>query len=122
MITLIRSGLGMYAELEDNGTVNDVAWVRDRYGEPREAEFDCASCGKPITEWELWTCLDGGDAAHEGCVTIHQCQPEPGSVWDAEGLWAPTATQAAGKVTYPLTAKCGTHAITRNKDTDWRLK
>lgn len=120
-ITLLATGLGLYSELEDNGSVLDVTWVRDCYTEPRGPDFDCASCGKPITEWELWTCLDGGDTAHEGCVTIHQCEPEPGSVWDAEGLWATTATQAAGKVAYPLRAKCGTHAITRDKDTNWRL-
>lgn len=121
-ITLIASGLGLYAELAEDGTVNDVAWVRDRYTEPRDTEFECAACGKPITEWELWTCLDGGEAAHEDCVTIHQCEPEPGSVWDANNLWHTTAEIAAGKGRYPLVAKCGTHAITRDQDTNWRLK
>lgn len=64
-IVLVKAGLGTYTE---PGT--DVVWIRDSYTEPREAEFECDACGKPITEWELWTCMDGGEAAHLDCVRV----------------------------------------------------
>jgi hypothetical protein len=64
-VTLIPAGLGTYTE-----PGQDVVWVRDRYTEPREAEFECCVCERPIEEWEFWTCMDGGEAAHEDCVTI----------------------------------------------------
>ena len=117
-IQLLNAGLGTYTE---PGT--DVVWVRDRYTEPREADFDCCECQQPITEWEFWTCLDGGEAAHEGCVTTeHACEPKPGSVFDANNLWVTTAEQAAGKGRYPLRAVCRTCelTITRDKDKDWQ--
>lgn len=69
MIKLLPRGDGTYAEVE--GTfINDVAWVRDSYTEPREAEFECDECKQPIEEDDFWTCLDGGEAAHQGCVEI----------------------------------------------------
>ena len=70
MIKLLARDDGTYAELESDGSVNEVAWVRDSYTEPREAEFECCECQLPIEEDHLWTCLDGGEAAHQGCVEI----------------------------------------------------
>jgi hypothetical protein len=46
----------------------DVTWVRDTYTEPRDTLYDCVVCEEPIEEWNLFTCLDGGEAAHIGCV------------------------------------------------------
>lgn len=69
MIKLLPRENGTYAEV-DGTLVLDVAWVRDSYTEPRESLFDCSECEQPIEEWDLWTCLDGGDAAHQGCVEI----------------------------------------------------
>jgi hypothetical protein len=64
-ITLVPAGDGTYTE---PGT--DVTWVRDSYTEPREAEFECCACGQPVTGWDFWTCMDGGEAAHEYCVVM----------------------------------------------------
>lgn len=65
-IKLTANGDGSYTEV---GT-DDVTWVRDSYTEPRETIFDCDVCDQPIFEWELWTCLDGGEAAHTACVEV----------------------------------------------------
>lgn len=65
MITLTPAGDGTYAE---DG--QDVTWVLTSYTEPREALDDCADCGRPIGDWDLFLCLDGGETAHAGCVTI----------------------------------------------------
>ena len=53
----------------------EATWVRDTCTEPREAEFECAGCDLPIGDWDLWTCLDGGDAAHLSCVVIREDVP-----------------------------------------------
>lgn len=55
---------GTYRE---NGS---VIWVPDSYTEPRDSLFDCCVCDKPIEDWNLWTCMDGGEAAHNACVVI----------------------------------------------------
>lgn len=47
-----------------------VTWILDTYTEPRDSLFPCEACGEDIEEWELWTCLDGGEAAHITCVEI----------------------------------------------------
>lgn len=125
MITLIRTSQpGVYAELSADGRLNDVAWVRDGYTEPRDGDFDCTVCEKPITEGRFWTCLDGGDAAHDGCVTTeHDAEPAAGSVIDYENTWLPTADQAAGKGTFPFAARCRLcHGQIRRDaaDLDWR--
>ena len=70
MIKLLLRPDGTYAELESDGSVNEVAWVRDSYTEPREAEFECCECRQPIEDEHFWTCLDGGEAAHKSCVEI----------------------------------------------------
>lgn len=65
MIFVRNNGDSTY--IEEN---TDAVWVRDSYTEPREMLFGCIACGEEITDWDLWTCLDGGDAAHTSCVTI----------------------------------------------------
>jgi len=66
MIQLISNSDGTYAEIDlpkqNTSALLDVIWVRDSYTEPRE--------GQPIDEMDLFTCLDGGDAAHVSCVQI----------------------------------------------------
>lgn len=55
-------------------------------------------------------------------MSEHDCEPAPGSVWDASNLWHTTAEIAAGKGRYPLRAGCRTcdHAITRqSRDEGW---
>lgn len=54
------------------GKPEHVIWIRDSYTEPREFLFVCADCGELIEEWELYSCLDGGDAAHTGCVEVRE--------------------------------------------------
>ena len=66
-IQLVPRGDGTYAE---PGT--DVTWVEDSYTEPRETEFECVVCERPIEDWDLYTCLDGGDAAHVSCVEVQR--------------------------------------------------
>lgn len=79
MITLTPNGDGTYAEIQTDpdgfggqDITLEVAWIRDGYTEPRDSLYDCDDCGEPIEEWELWTCLDGGEAAHLRCVTIER--------------------------------------------------
>lgn len=65
-VRLVKDSIsGLYTE---EGT--DATWTPDEYTEPRDTLFDCAACGQPIEDWNLWTCLDGGDAAHQGCVEV----------------------------------------------------
>lgn len=67
----------------------DVAWVRDSYTEPREYLFECCVCEAEIEDWDLMTCLDGGEAAHRSCVEITPALPldiditpaAPGPAW-----------------------------------------
>jgi hypothetical protein len=61
-------GNGTSGAWTEEGT--DATWVRDQYTEPRETLFDCAACEEPIKDWYLYTCLDGGDAAHLDCVEL----------------------------------------------------
>lgn len=68
IIQLVKDGMaGVYTEV---GT--DTSWTPDEYTEPREFLFDCCACDNPIEDWALWTCLDGGEAAHKGCVKVVQ--------------------------------------------------
>lgn len=55
----------MYGEI---GT--PCMWVHDQYTWPLEGFLTCCECGYEITDETLWTCLDGGDAAHNGCVEV----------------------------------------------------
>lgn len=68
VITLVRHG-------DDRLTEGSAEWVYDSYTEPREALAQCCVCGQEIGEWYLYTCLDGGEAAHLRCVRI---VPDPG--------------------------------------------
>jgi hypothetical protein len=74
MIQLISNSDGTYAEIDlpkqNTSALLDVIWVRDSYTEPREGLFECCECEQPIDEMDLFTCLDGGDAAHVSCVQI----------------------------------------------------
>jgi hypothetical protein len=65
-VKLYRVGTQEYGEVG----APDVTWVLDEYTEPRGSSFDCCACGDEIEEDTLWTCLDGGEAAHRQCVEI----------------------------------------------------
>jgi hypothetical protein len=69
MIMLTPNDDGTYAEWAGTAKL-DVTWIRDSYTEPRGFLFECADCGSGIAEWEMFSCLDGGDAAHTGCVEV----------------------------------------------------
>lgn len=70
--------------------VDGAAWVRDSYTEPREYLFECEGCHQEIEDWDLMTCLDGGEAAHRSCVEITPAVPldinitpaAPGPAWE----------------------------------------
>jgi hypothetical protein len=53
----------------------------------------------------------------------HVHEPAAGSVYDAEGRWMPTASQAAGKGTSPFRGICRVcgHWITRTREGEWEL-
>lgn len=57
----------------------------------------------------------------------HEHEPLPGSVWDAEGHWRPTAEQAQPDrygVVFPLAGQCRVceQRITRGRDEAWSLR
>jgi len=71
MIILTRNDDGTCTE-----PLQDIAWTRTSYTEPRESLDDCTDCGKPIGEWDLFLCLDdGSESAHVSCVTILEPLP-----------------------------------------------
>ena len=63
-VKLVHSEFG-YAELDF-----DVTWVRDAYTYPIETLMDCCVCLKDINDDTFFTCLDGGDTAHNDCTEI----------------------------------------------------
>lgn len=67
-IRLVRDGISAVYTEEDQ----DVTWVSDEYTEPRDTLYDCVVCERPIEDWTLFTCLDGGEAAHNKCVEVVQ--------------------------------------------------
>lgn len=73
-IKLAANGDGTYREVghEVNDVDPHVTWVKTEYTEPREATDECTVCEKPIEDWQLWLCLDGGEAAHLSCVEVQR--------------------------------------------------
>ena len=67
---ILRDVDGVLTEGGDDITQGQVTWVHDSYTEPREYLLECADCATEIGEWELFTCLDGGESAHVSCVLI----------------------------------------------------
>jgi hypothetical protein len=65
MFHLISNGDGTFSE-----PGSDAVWVLDTYTEPRESLAECDECHDEIGDWALWTCMDGGEAVHTGCVRI----------------------------------------------------
>lgn len=70
-IKLVSNDDGVFANsgtFSEPGT--DVTWIRSEYTEPRESLFDCCVCDKPIEDWYMYTCMDGGEDAHIDCVEV----------------------------------------------------
>lgn len=88
------------------------------YGAPCWLYSEC-KCGDDVRVDKVAEYLRKPDSEH-----VHG--PIPGSVFDASGIWRPTAEQADPAnygVVFPLTARCECgRFIRRDPDEEWRLK
>lgn len=85
----------VFTEGDYGDDANGVSWMWTSYSDtlcsPRCGDDhcylihpnDCVTCGNYVNDMDHYMCLDGGEAAHLGCVVIHSSYPhQEGTLYD----------------------------------------